>query len=181
MDKKYTHKEYSPITQLEKDEGVADTAHPTPTTKRINKIIVAALVVIAVCLGVIFSWALQSDDVLEIKELPIPTRTIRDHPTAGGVVILNVDYCKKIDVEGNLRTSFVSSTREVFLPVAKERGPKGCSKVELPVLIPKDIPPDTYEIKLRATYDLNPLKKGVVEEFKSLPVIVDPTVPTNER
>lgn len=165
-------------------EGVNDAIeleHPTKTTKRINKLVVTALVIVAICLGIILSWALSSDDVLEVKEVPIPTRTIRDHPTAGGVVILNVDYCKKVEIEGTLRVSYVSATREVFLPIGKERAPKGCQKIELPILIPKDIPADTYEIKLRAVYNLNPLRQGIVEEFKSSSVVVDPTVPTNDR
>jgi hypothetical protein len=147
---------------------------PTKNAKRINMVIAASLVVIAIGVGVFLSWGFQSTDVLSVNKLPIPTRTIRDHPTAGGVVILNIDYCKKMDVEGNLRISYVSSTREVFLPLTKERAPKGCQKTEVPVLIPKDLPPDTYEIKLRATYDVNPLKKNITDEFKSSSFVVDP-------
>lgn len=155
--------------------------HQTKTTRAINWFVLAALVVIAIGIGIFLKWSFQDEKILEVKNSPFPVRTIRDHPTSGGVIILNTDYCKYQEIEGNLRVSYVSDTREVFLPIAKERGPVGCQKVEVPILIPSDIPPDTYRIKFRVTYDLNPIKKNVEVNFESQPVQVDPTVPTNKR
>lgn len=154
---------------------------PSLMSKVLNKFIFAGLAVALVALGIFFYWATASDKPLDIKNSPLPVRTIRDHPTAGGVVIMLVDFCKNVDVKGELRISFLSEAREIFQPTTVENGPKGCRKTEFPILIPPNIPPDEYIVKFRVTYDLNPIKKGVVQEFESQPVIIDPTIPTNNR
>jgi hypothetical protein len=161
--------------------SVLDTPpeHPTRRSKLLNKVIGAALLVTAVAIGIMFYWATADTQVLNVKQQPFPVRTIREHPTASGVVFLTVDYCKVHDVEGELRMSFVSASREVFLPLVKERGEKKCQKVEFPVLIPKDIQPDTYKVKMRVTYNINPLKQGIVQTFESKEFTVDPTTPEN--
>jgi len=162
-------------------EGALEGDRPSKKSKLVNKAIVAALVVSMLALFVILRWAVADETPLEIKNSPFPTRTIREHPTAGGVIIMTADYCKHTNATGRLRVSFVSSSREIFQPVVDERGPKGCNKTEFPVLIPKDIPPDTYKVKFRATYDLNPLKRNITQEFESQPVVVNPTTATSER
>lgn len=163
-------------TKRIENDMVAPPDEPTNTTRRINLIIIGALIVIALGLGVILSWGLAGEDVLELRKDPIPSRIIKDESSnSNGIVFLDLDYCKKIAVEGSLRTSFVSQTRETFLPLAQERSSKGCSNTELPVLIPKDLPPDTYKIRVRATYNINPLKQGIIEEFQSQPFKVDPS------
>lgn len=158
-------------------DRIPEPSHPTNTTKTINYIVAAALVTVALCLGVFLKWTIQDSQVLQVNNSPFPTRTIREHPTAGGVIILTADYCKIQDVPGKLRVSYVSSSREVFLPLADEKSPKGCRVTEFPVLIPRELQPDTYRIKFRVTYDVNPLKKGQVVEFESQPVVVDPSPP----
>ena len=155
-------------------DTIPEPAHPSPRSKFVNYVVVAALVVIAIGLGVIFKWAAANENVLEVRNEPFPVRTIREHPTAGGVVLLNVDICKNTDIKGSVRTSFVSQTREVFLPLSEESIPKGCLQREIPVLLPKDLLPDTYKVKFRVTYDLNPLKKNIVDEFESKEFVVDP-------
>lgn len=154
---------------------------PSTRDRVFNKFAFAALALVALAVGLMIYWGTANTQVLNIKNAPFPTRTIRDHPTAGGVVILDVDYCKEIDTEGDLRMSFVSASREIFLPVSKERGPKGCNKTEVPVLIPKDIPADTYKVKFRITYDINPLKQNVIQEFESQPVVVDESASNPDR
>jgi hypothetical protein len=146
---------------------------PTRGNKISNWVAVVALAVIAIGIGIFMSWSFQDEKVLDVKNQPFPARTIREHPTAGGVVFLKVDYCKLQEAKGTLRMSYVSQSREVFLPVVKEQGPKGCMNTELPVLIPQDLPADTYKVKFRVTYDVNPLKKGIVSEFLSQEVKID--------
>lgn len=140
--------------------------------KTANIIAYAALVFVSLMIGVCAYWALSETDVLEIKNSPVPVRTIREHPEADGVVILKVDYCKKIRATGKVRTSFVGESREVFLPVAEDKQPPQCNAgqlqpIEVPVLIPKDLSPGNYHIHFRITYDINPVRNGVVEEFDS--------------
>jgi hypothetical protein len=162
-------------------DRMPEPEHPTHTTKVLNKVFAVALLAIAAGLGLILMWSLDNKQVLTANSTPFPIRTIRDHPTAGGVVFVNVDYCKTKSIDGELRVSFVSPSREVFLPLTRERSEAGCRVTELPILIPKDIPADQYKIKFRLTYDKNPLKQDETSTFETQPVTVDPTVPTNDR
>lgn len=153
---------------------------PSRRTRTINRLIVLALVIAAAIIGVFGYWATQDTEVLKVRTQPFPTRTIREHPTAGGVVFLAVDYCKQYNVDGRLGVSFVSASREILLPTTEEDSNEGCVSREIPVLIPKDIAPDEYVIKLQTTYDVNPLKQGVTDTFLSEPFIIDPTTEENQ-
>lgn len=137
---------------------IQEPAKQSKKSKLVTWLVGAALVVIAISLGIFFKWASVDQHVLVVRNSPFPVRTIREHPTANGVVILNVDICKNTDTVGQVRTSFVSRTREVFAPLAEEKLPKGCLDEEVPVLIPEDLPAGTYKVKFRATYDLNLLR-----------------------
>lgn len=150
-------------------------SHQSPRTKLANKAVLVAMLVIALSLGLIMKWAFQSETVIDVKQQPFPVRTIREHPTAAGVVFVKANLCKTQDVQGQVRVSFVSESREIFLPLAPEKLDKGCINQEIPVLIPYEIPAGVYKIKFRATYNLNPLKKGIVEEFTTKEVTIDPS------
>jgi len=154
---------------------------PTTRDRVFVKFAGLALAVAALCVATLLFWGAQSTTILDIHNAPFPTRTIREHPTAGGVIILDTDYCKTRNLDGDLRVSFVSASREIFLPITKERGAVGCHKSEIPVLIPKDIPADTYKIKFRVTYDVNPLKRNITQEFESQPVVVDESASNPNR
>lgn len=149
-------------------------------SKNINRAITLALIAIGLGIAVLFYWGIQNDKVITLNEEPFPTRTIRDHPTAGGVVFLTTNMCKSNSVVGEMRLSFVSKTTEVFLPLDKEDKKKGCYNEELAVLIPNDIVPDTYRVKMRVAYDINPLKQDVTQIFYSYPVIIDPVSADNK-
>lgn len=167
---------YSPDNDL-----TLEGDRPSAGSKLLNKFMFAGLAVALLAVVVLIYWATASNKPLEIKNSPFPVRTIREHPTAGGVIIMLVDFCKHVDADGELRISFLSEAREVFQPVVAEESRKGCTKTEYPILIPPNLPPDEYIVKFRATYDLNPLKRGVSQDFESQPVIIDPTTPTNNR
>lgn len=149
---------------------------PRPVSKKSKiaaKIVFFALFLIAAIIGLVAYWTVQPADPLQINNSPFPVRTIRQEPTPDGVLVLTVDYCKTMNVSGKVRMSFVSSSSEIFLPVSEEHLPLGCRKnVEVPVVIPKDLTPDTYKIKFRTTYNINPIKSEVVREFESRPFTV---------
>jgi hypothetical protein len=137
-------------------------------TLRAKKLFVyISMAILALGMLRLVTWALQPSDVLVIKNSPFPTRTIREHPTANGVVFLQIDYCKKVQAEGRVRTSFVSDSREVFLPIAYDNQAPTCQNTEIPVKLPKDLPPDSYKVKYRVEYKVNPLKQREIEEFES--------------
>lgn len=149
---------------------------PLPVSSRSRlgtKVVFLALAIIASSIGVFAYWAVQANEPLEITNSPFPVRIIRQDSAPDGVLILTVDYCKTSDLSGRIRTSFVSSSRETFLPISEEHLPKGCNRnVEVPVIIPKDLAPDTYRIKFRTTYNINPIKSSVVREFESRPFTI---------
>lgn len=147
---------------------------PVTTKKKVGFYIAyAAIAIIALVVGIFLYWSFQPDKVLQVNNSPFPVRTIREHPTADGVVILKVDLCKHSGTVGQVRTSFVSESREIFLPLGKEQLPKGCLKQEVPVLIPTDTPEGKYKIKFSVTYQINPIKRSV-EVFETREFVVDP-------
>lgn len=132
----------------------------------VNVIAYVALGFVILVVGLFAYWSLAGSDVLEIKNEPVPVRTIRPKPKADGILFLNVDYCKKVSASGRVRTSFVGASRETFLPVYEDKQPPVCQKVEVPVPIPHDMAPGKYHLHYRVVYKINPIKE-VVEEFNS--------------
>lgn len=125
-----------------------------------------ALAVIAAAATLFLSWSFESESILQIKNAPFPVRFLNNQD--GGVVVLTTEYCKFKPTPGTVRVSFVSKSREVFLPIAPEKSPKGCETKELPILLPKDLPEDRYKVKFHAVYDLNPLKQNIPVDFESV-------------
>lgn len=138
----------------------------TKGEKRIHYLVYVVLLIIAAAMALLGYWAFSKRDVLEVKNQPVPYRTIREHPTADGVIILKADYCKYASVTGRGRISFYSESREIFLPVFTDREGAKCEEREIPVLIPHEIAPGKYRIKFRIEYQVNPLRKHI-EEFES--------------
>lgn len=142
-------------------------SHPSKTTRVINKFVILALVAIAISLGVFLSWSFASENVLEVKNSPFPTRSVPPEASANDVLILEIDYCKNTEKQGLVRASYVSETREIFMPIQREQYDKGCFKQDIPVIIPGDLPEDDYVLKFVATYEVNPLKRNVQVQFES--------------
>ncbi len=133
-----------------------------------NKVAFFVLFLIAAAIGVFAFWAAEPSEALDITNTPFPVRVIHQDNKLDDILILTVDYCKKSSKQGTVRTSFVSTSHEIFLPISKEQLPKGCrSGVDVPVIIPKGLPPDTYKIKFRTTYNVNPIKSSIVKDFES--------------
>lgn len=140
---------------------------PSKATRVINKLVFIAMALVAGLIALFLFWAFQPSDVLVVKNTPVPVRTIREHPTADGVVILNVDYCKKIKAIGRSRVSFISPSREIFLPIGEERQDPTCGQKEIPILIPHELPSGKYKVRFRIEYKINPVRT-VFEDFDSL-------------
>lgn len=131
--------------------------------KLVRLLVYLSMAVISFCVLLFLAWSYQPTDVLKFNTYPIPVRKVNTPPPAGGVVILRVNYCKTSNAEGNVRTSFVSKSGEMFLPTSVDRQAKGCVNTELPVLIPKDLPPDVYHIHFKVIYQVNPVKNALIE------------------
>lgn len=114
-------------------------------------------------IGLISYWLVFPYDVLDVKKLPVPvTRT----PTsADGIIVLKFNYCKNMEIEGNLEISMISTSTAILLPPAEERTHAGCRKdFNAPVIIPSQASNGTYFFHYKVTYKVNPLKT-IVEEF----------------
>lgn len=157
---------------------IPEPAKQSDRSKLANWLVGIALVIAAIGIGIILRWSFASENILEVNNSPFPARVIPD-PTGktGGIIFLNADFCKNDDVVGEIRISYVSKSREVFLPISKEQSPAGCDKREVPAIIPLDLVKDEYRIKFRVTYDINPLKKGIITNFESQPVVVGTNEP----
>lgn len=146
---------------------IPELSHPTKTTRVVNKLVAGALVLIMVFVGIFLYWTLEDTDILVVNNAPFPARTLQENIENPGIVLLNVDYCKSKDITGRLRMSFVSQYQEILLPIVEESGPVACTRRDLPVLLPKNIPSGTYHIHFNVRYDVNPLKRGIVNDFDS--------------
>lgn len=152
--------------QSEKRE-LLEPEHRSPKQKWATRLTYAALVLVAITIGVFLKWSFQTNNIISVKNEPFPVRTIGKTAEANGVIILKVDFCKNVNTQGDLRMSFVSQDREVFLPLAVEKNPKGCRITEVPVIVPSGLPDGDYQVKFKVVYNLNPLKQGVTDEFTS--------------
>lgn len=158
---------------MRNEPSLFEPDYPNRASKAINKIIVTFLLVIALCLAVFLNWSFATDEVLTVKNNPFPARLIHDESgQTGGVAFLLVDYCKNVDVEGKLQVSYVSKSREQFVPMMDEKLPKGCDKREIPIVIPRNLSYDTYVLRFTTKYDINPLKKNIEVNFESQPVTI---------
>lgn len=146
---------------------IPEHEHPTRTTRVINKFVLLALIVIAISLGVIMKWSFESSTPLVVKNSPFPTRGVPPTPSANDVIVLDIDYCKNTNKQADVRASYVSASREIFMPIVREQYDKGCFRQDIPIIIPKDLPADTYKLKFTARYNLNPLKQNVEVTFES--------------
>ncbi len=157
---------------------IPEPTHPTKSTKVANWLVAGALVVVAISIGIFLKWSFAGDEVLTIKNSPFPARIVPDPSgQTGGIVFLKAEYCKNSDLVGELRMSYVSKSREVFLPLTEERLKKGCEDREVPVVIPLNLLKDEYKVKFRVTYDINPLKRGITTNFESQPITVGSNEP----
>lgn len=148
-------------------DAIPEESRPTKATRVINKFVLLALVTISISLGIFLKWSFEATPPLVIKNSPFSTRSIPPDPGVNDVIVLDVDYCKRTSKQGAIRTSYVSKTREIFMAVTKEQYEKGCFRRDIPILIPSDLPTDTYKLKFVATYNLNPLKQNVQVTFES--------------
>lgn len=134
--------------------------------KLANYAIIALFILVISIGGLFIYWTLSSSEVLVLKNLPFPAQTVPATAATDGLIELKVDYCKKVNATGIVRISFVSNAREVFLPIAPDKQPAQCLNTNIPIIIPKDLPPDTYHIHFHVVYKVNPLKT-TTQDFDS--------------
>lgn len=113
------------------------------------------LILIALVAAIVFYWNVQPTDVLDIKNTPYPVRP--DTVDPGSAVVVSANYCKLQAINGSLVVRFVGKKSIIRSPDTSERGPKGCQKLEFPILLPPQLAHDTYYIEFQSTYRINPI------------------------
>lgn len=159
--------QYNPDYDAKPVEG------PNKKTRLANRVAFLSLGIVGIAVIIFTFWGIQSKEVITVNNSPFPTRIENKTANTDGTIYVKIDECKKYDKVGELRVSFISESREIFLPIDQEKLPKGCSDTEYPIKIPKDIIPDTYSIKFRVTYDINPIKQDVTQIFMTQKFKID--------
>ncbi len=127
-------------------------------------IIYLFLVVMAISAGTFLYWSYSDGRVIRVNNGPVPVHPPAQNPDQ--LIFLTVNYCKLRSGTGTVRRTLVSSTVRIMLPLQTDSGPKGCQQVDVPLLIPKGVVPDTYYVHIDVDYQLNPLRK-VTDSFDS--------------
>ena len=140
---------------------------PGRKVRWMNKFAIVALVIIAIGIGIFLKWSFQTEQPLVVKNSPFPTRSVPPTPDKSDVLVLDIDYCKNTSKQGVVRTSYVSESREIFMPEVTEQYAEGCKSENIPILIPSNLPDGTYHIHFSIAYNINPLKQNVVVTFQS--------------
>lgn len=139
----------------------------TTNTRPIKSKVASLVLLLAIGVAAIIAyWAIVPVDVLEIKKATV------ESTDDGRVKILNFDYCKVSDAQGKIEWRIVSRSSEILLPEGQDRQGKTCNaNLRAPILIPPHAAPDTYIIRYKVTYKVNPIRT-VVEEFETTPFTV---------
>lgn len=137
--------------------------------KKTFKAAFIAYAVIAVMLlvgGILIYWNLQKSDVLDFKKEPIPVQN-DDIIGKDGFIVLEFDYCKNLDVDGEVVPKLVSTETEIALKSYTDSQKPGCDKIIAPIPVPPQAIPGRYYLDYEVTYQINPIKT-TVEKFKSV-------------
>ncbi len=136
------------------------------TSTQVGKIFIyAGGTVLTGFVGVLLFWLGASGEVLSVRNNPVPVRP-SEVKGQDAVSIATVDYCKYQDVQGVVNLTLISDKAVLLIPQTLDRSPKGCGKIDAPLLIPPQAGADTYHWHWKIVYQVNPLRV-VTEEFDS--------------
>lgn len=85
---------------------------------------------------------------------PVKTQVVK----RGMPLIYTVSHCKYITAKANVSISFVNSL-QYTLPPIEPSVPKGCNNRDImTIIVPKDLPPNTYHLNITVTEFVNPFR-----------------------
>lgn len=124
-----------------------------------------AVITAAFLVSALFAyWTLQPADI--VTNIDDPVKVTTPASRSQGYIDIPIEYCKTMELEAQVKRSFVSASTEIFQPEVTENAPKGCMKKMYRILIPPQVINDEYYIKFQATYRINPIKT-TTETFKT--------------
>ena len=116
---------------------------------------------VALCAGGLLThWALQSSDVLEVRNVPFAVRPGTNQ--AGQVEFMTIDYCKHSAAIGTVLAQMVGTKSVIRIPWPVDNTAAQCLRTEAPIPLPIYAADDTYYFNFTVTYTVNPLKKKMV-------------------
>lgn len=135
------------------------------TQRLAKRISFVAVILIAALMSLIMFWLFTGNDVLDVKNNPVPVKPSFVKSTEN--VVLDVSFCKKTNSTGRVTRRLVSDKSELLAPTDTDNSGKGChDHAPIVVPIPAETVPGVYHVNYRVVYTVNPLKT-VIEEFNS--------------
>lgn len=122
-------------------------------------------------------WTLESRNVSEITNGPVPVRPGVINPE--DVIIASPRICKYISKQASIERYIVSKSAKIQLPNYPSNLALGCHTYDIPIIIPSFVTDDTYHIEYNVSYTMNPVTKPVLVQWitEDFQVLHDP--PTN--
>ena len=106
-------------------------------------------------MGTFFFWMFCPYKIIEFRTEPhtVIEKTVK----AGSHIVFDLDYCKYVDMGGEVTISFVDGFIYNTTPIPSNIE-KGCHNVKHAVYVPKAIPPGDYSVKILYRYKVNPVR-----------------------
>lgn len=121
-----------------------------------------------VLLSLFLYWSLYPYKTIEIKDIRLIDKEIGSTELLG----LEIDYCKYIDRKAVVERVFEDGLYFPGSPIESNE-PKGCRTVVRYMDVPKCLLNGQYRLKLRWTYDVNPVRDISVEEYTDYFNVID--------
>lgn len=90
-------------------------------------------------------------------ELKQPFNVITPVVNQGGLLIYEIDYCKKTDLMPIVNRQFVDGLVYV-LPPSSAAISRGCNKIKNSVIVPRSLPEGVYYLSSTVIYKVNPIR-----------------------
>lgn len=141
------------------DWGVDKPSDNKTTMSRFHKLLhiytYITLFLTAILFGLIVYYLVFPLKVVEVSNAPFPimNKAVR----AGGTVQHVVNYCKYTDMPSETTKQFINGIIYTTQTVTTDN-PKGCNKIIATTVVPLDLSPGIYKLRIVKVYHLNPIR-----------------------
>jgi len=109
----------------------------------------------------LFWWAYPYRTIEYFAPATVINKTVK----AGSLVHYQIDYCKYIKQSEVVDRQFVDGIIYA-VPTVKPYLPKGCAVKIQTLVVPENLPPSVYRLKIYVTYQVNPIR-WITHEFET--------------
>ena len=97
--------------------------------------------------------------VFNTPKFIVVTKTVKQ----GGNLVYLSDYCKYLEQMPVVSRTFANDLL-FATPLITTNRPLGCNKLQIVILVPRELPPGTYRLENTYTFQVNPIRKIVVRQ-----------------